>query len=222
MASCDLTPVRNDDEDSKKVMINTAAVELLAEPPQVEEEQELAFCGKSKKCGHACKGVKGERNCLPCLSKDCADAAGHFEGVDEDELCTICYTQELGAEPSTRLSCGHVFHTNCIVQLLKHRWSTLRISFAFMSCPSCKQELELQGAPREIARELGPLLALRKEVEKQALENAEKQGLLSDERLRTPSDDYFGRPQEFANHRCSFYQCYDCKKPYFGGLIDCG
>ena len=58
-------------------------------------------------------------------------------------------------------------------------------------------------------------------MERQALEHAEKQGLLSDERLLTPSDAYFGKPQEFANHRCSFYQCYDCKKPYFGGLIDC-
>lgn len=48
--------------------------------------------------------------------------------------------------------------------------------------------------PREIAAELGPLQGLRKEVEKQALINAQKQGLLSDERLRTPEDVYYGRP----------------------------
>lgn len=34
-------------------------------------------------------------------------------------------------------------------------------------------------------------------------------------------DHYYGKPQEFANHRCSFYQCHKCEKPYFGGLIDC-
>ena len=79
----------------------------------------------------------------------------------------------------------------------------------------------MKGVSRPIARELGPLLALKKLVERQALDNAQKQGLLADERLTTPGDAYFGRPQEFANHRCSFYECHGCKKPYFGGLIDC-
>ena len=107
------------------------------------------------------------------------------------------------------------------MQLLKHKWTSLRITFAFMTCPSCKQELELTGVPREIAAELGPLVGFKKEVERLALKNAEEQGILKDDRLRTPTDFYFGKPQEFANHRCSFYQCHECKKPYFGGLIDC-
>ena len=74
---------------------------------------------------------------------------------------------------------------------------------------------------KPIARELGPLLSLKKKVEKEALLNAERQGILNDERLITPNDVYYGKPQEFANSRCSFYQCHSCKKPYFGGLIDC-
>ena len=74
---------------------------------------------------------------------------------------------------------------------------------------------------KPIARELGPLLSLKKKVEKDALINAERQGILNDERLITQNDVYFGKPQEFANSRCSFYQCHSCKKPYFGGLIDC-
>ena len=53
----------------------------------------VAFCEKTHEtCGHACKGVTKERNCLPCLNTSCAEKAGHFEGVNEDELCTICYT----------------------------------------------------------------------------------------------------------------------------------
>ena len=198
------------------------AVEVVNAPENCEAETDQNFCGKRhKKCGHACKGVNQERKCMPCLHRDCAQAAGHFEGVTEDELCTICYTQELGDEPCTKLSCGHVFHTNCLVQLLKHRWSTLRITFAFMSCPSCKQDIELKSISRPVAKELGPLLHLKKTVEFQALDSAQKQGLLTDERLTTPTDAYFGKPQEFAMHRCSFYQCFKCKKPYFGGLIDC-
>ena len=75
-----------------------------------------------------------------------------------------------------------------------------------MSCPNCKHELEItEHTCSEVVEELEPLLAMKKEVEKQALENAEKQGLLQDERLSNESDAYFGKPQEYANHRCSFY-----------------
>lgn len=70
--------------------------------------------------------------------------------------------------------------------------------------------------------ELGPLLHLKRIVEEQALVCAEQQGILLDERVTTNVDDfYYGKPQEYANHRCSFYLCHGCKKPYFGGLIDC-
>ena len=141
-----------------------------------QEEPAFAFCEKThEKCGHACKGVSKERQCLPCLNADCAEQAGHFEGTNEDELCTICYTSELGAEACSQLSCGHVFHTNCVIQLLKHRWTSLRISFAFMQCPSCKQEIELKkGLSKPIMAELGPLLHLKRTVEKEALYNAEQ------------------------------------------------
>ena len=37
------------------------------------------------------------------------------EDANSDELCTICYTSELGSEPCSQLSCGHTFHTDCIV-----------------------------------------------------------------------------------------------------------
>ena len=82
--------------------------------------------------------------------------------INSDELCTICYCSELGSEPCTTLSCGHTFHTDCIVQLLTHKWTTLRISFAFMSCPSCKQEIKLTiQTPQSVAQELRPLLDLK-------------------------------------------------------------
>ena len=90
-----------------------------------------------------------------------------------------------------------------------------------MSCPTCKAEIELKGVSRPIAAELGPLLGLKKAVESQAMVNAKEQGILGDERLSDPADFYYGRPQAFANHRCSFYLCHGCKRPYFGGLIDC-
>ena len=75
-----------------------------------------------------------------------------------DELCSICYTSELREEPCVTLGCGHIFHTECIRNLLKHRWTTTRITFAFLDCPACKREITL-----------GPDMAgtaLQKELEK--------------------------------------------------------
>jgi len=201
------------EEEKVKIMIYTG--EFVAE----EVEPLFAFCKKINSCGHACKGVAEERNCLPCIDPACAEASGLFTNVTE--LCTICYTTELGDEACSKLGCGHVYHTRCVVELLEHKWATLRISFAFMSCPKCKESINIQGVSRPIAKALGPLNSLKQRVEKQALENAEKQGLLSDARLAAKGDAYFGKPQEYALHRCSFYECYPCKKPYFGGLIDC-
>ena len=76
-------------EEVPQVMINTL----------VPEDPTFAFCEKThNNCGHACKGVTKERKCLPCLNTACAEASGHFEGTNEDELCNICYTSELGSE----------------------------------------------------------------------------------------------------------------------------
>ena len=57
------------------------------------------------------------------------------------ELCSICYTCELGEMACVRLSCGHVYHADCLTQLLEHGRSTLRITFGYLDCPSCKAEI---------------------------------------------------------------------------------
>ena len=62
---------------------------------------------------------------------------------------------------------------------------------------------------------------MKKTVEELALSSAKNQGILNDERLSDVNDDYFGKPQEYANHRCSIYMCHECNNPYFGGLRDC-
>ena len=54
-----------------------------------------------------------------------------------------------------------------------------------------------------------------------ALEVAENQGLNHSERLVTAGDPYEGDLKGLALHSCAFYECYECKKPYFGGMIDC-
>ena len=44
-------------------------VQIEAENPFFE------FCEKPLECSHACKGVKGESRCLPCLRPECIQTA---------------------------------------------------------------------------------------------------------------------------------------------------
>ena len=89
-----------------------------------------------------------------------------------------------------------------------------------MACPSCKQEIKETSCP-EINAELARLAELRDNLEEMALEVAQNQGLHLSERLNTPGDPFEGDLKGLALHSCAFYECHDCQKPYFGGMIDC-
>ena len=66
----------------------------------------------------------------------------------ESELCGICFTSELSEEPCVILACGHVFHANCLMMMLTYRWSTAKITFGYLDCPNCKQEIMIEyGVP---------------------------------------------------------------------------
>ena len=89
-----------------------------------------------------------------------------------------------------------------------------------MQCPACKAEIE-ETTYEPIVNELAQLRNLKAQVEKMALEVSEVQGLPNAERLTTPGDIYEGKELELAMHSCTFFECNDCKKPYFGGTADC-
>ena len=165
----------------------------------------LAFCRKEKECGHKCTGVKNEEQCLPCLQPECAAADESNTNLpSSDELCTICYTCELQEEPCVQLSCGHIFHANCVLELLKHKWSTLRITFAFMSCPNCKKPIDIQHVD-EIYDELEKLQILRSEIQVQAMKICKKEGHDQDPRVTTPGDFYYNNLMAFAEAKVSFF-----------------
>ena len=52
------------------------------------------------------------------LEENKGEVGGLLEGINADSYCGICFISGLGAEPSIRIGCGHVFHFNCIKQLL--------------------------------------------------------------------------------------------------------
>ena len=64
-------------------------------------------------------------------------------------------------------------------------------------------------------------MRLKGKVEKEAIRQAEAQGIFKDAGIDDPSHAYHGDKLAYALKRTAFYQCYDCKEPYFGGLVDC-
>ena len=65
--------------------------------------------------------------------------------------------------------------------LIEAGWTGLRMTWSFLSCPSCKHEIVMKELPREIAAVLGPVIGLKKKAEKLALQNAKDQGILKDD-----------------------------------------
>ena len=108
--------------------------------------------------------------CLEC-DRDGAKA----EAAD---LCGICFVEGLSEAPCAAvLPCKHVFHVECLADLLRARWSGPRISFGFLSCPNmaCRGPFDSRCAALEPA--LAALRALRREVEGMALKRIEMEGL---------------------------------------------
>ena len=61
---------------------------------------------------------------------------------------------------------------------------------------------------------------MEEEIKGKALERAKHEGLDKDVRLKKVGDPYYNDFEKYAMARLSFYTCYECKKPYFGGLKD--
>ena len=158
--------------DLDKERLDNIDSELPEEIDETELERLLAgglpYCKIEKDCGHKCGGVKDEGECLPCLEPECIQGTNLPQ---KDELCGICYTCELHEEPGVQLSCGHIFHANCVVELLKHKWASLRITFSFMSCPQCKAPIEVDHV-ESIADEIDKLTVLRSELQVKAMKIA--------------------------------------------------
>ena len=112
-----------------------------------------------EKCGHKCGGVVQEKTCLPCLEPACQTQ--NNARANKDDLCNICYTSELGSDPAVKLGCGHIFHAQCVRDLFKHKWSTLRISFDFLACPACKSSINRLNQYPQLQDDLSKLLKLK-------------------------------------------------------------
>lgn len=180
-------------------------------------EKRDACCTRMKACGHPCGGVRGESKdeCLPCIHEDCYEANG--EEVNADDYCGICYSEGLGAAPSIKLACGHIFHKACVQTQIESKWNGVKISFGFLDCPSCRRRIDHPSVNGLIA----PHLRMYDAIREKAMRRLKMEGMDKDERLTKPDSDYYQQPERYALHSFAFYSCFKCHKPYFGGRRNC-
>ena len=174
-------------------------------------------------CGHHCYGYEGEPKCLPCLEVSCVkkNPKGTLD-QNEDSYCPICYTSGLGDLPSISLECGHIMHVQCLLEKLRKRWPGPRITFFFAECPSCRQFVKIKGN-KEIEKEIASIMDMYDLIKKKAVQRMKYEGLdkLEKDRLNNPKDRFYNNPEELAMTKLSYYLCYNCGTPYFGGLKSC-
>jgi hypothetical protein len=171
-------------------------------------KKRLNACGKTLKCNHFCCGIKNETKCPPCLQ--CTDKANDF--------CNICYIETLSQAPCVQLKCGHILHYECVYNKLKAGWPGARITFGFLNCPVCNTQkidhVELRGV-------LKPLLKLHKEIETMCMKRLKHEGRDKCDDIIKENGKFYKNPLGYAMHNFAYYMCYECKKPYFGGMRRC-
>lgn len=170
-------------------------------------------CREILPCGHYCCGVKDEDDFYhpPCTHDECLAKIG-----DDDKTCVIC-TYPYRYQPTVSLICGHLFHLKCITTRIKNRWLSATIAFDFINCPLCKQKIVHPTLDKLIE----PYDKLQKEIENKAMHRLKLMRLQDAREITDPSSRYFKNPVAYAMARFCYYECYMCKKPYFGGLKDC-
>lgn len=118
------------------------------------------------------------------------------------------------------LDCGHIYHAECVLSMVQKRWNGPRMVFNYLDCPECKQQISCPNNPK-LARALDKELKLKDTVVKKAMERAKFEDLHKEPRLKKVGDPFFGDLLGYAMKRLSYYQCFKCNEPYFGGMKDC-
>ena len=58
-------------------------------------------------------------------------------------------------------------------------------------------------------------------IQELAIQMATEEGYDKKGRVVTEGDIYFNDLAGFAMHNCTFFECNECKMPYYGGMEDC-
>eukprot|EP00736_Rhodelphis_marinus_P005124 Rmarinus@m.29836 len=180
----------------------------------------LESCGRVLPCGHDCVGIRGDSGefpgkddwrCPKCIDPDCGSRRSSRVRQSTTDFCNICWVEELGSSPCLQLKCGHVFHFDCVLEKLRRRWNGHRITFTFMKCPLCSKFIDHNA----LSSELAPARNLYELVKSKALQRLQYEGLDSSQSLNGKD------AVEVSLAKYSYFVCFKCKKPYFGGHAAC-
>ena len=134
---------------------------------------------------------------------------------DNSTECGICLNP-LDAEETITLSCGHMWHLQCIQQQLENAQpsKSKRLVFTGCTCPICRKVCEhpkLENLTRRTD-------TLRTQVDAMIVE----QSKIDSPEVWRDADDVVKRQLINDGHRTyAFYLCGGCDNPYFGGTIEC-
>lgn len=199
----------------------------VCDEKECEEKLEQA-CNKLLACGHACPGHDGEISCLPCMQADCngpkeeemMKTGDKGMGQSGEDYCNICFVESLASAPCIKIGCGHVFHYECLKKKVQSKWHTPRIYFTFCKCPLCQKWITVEEG-HKLAPQLKEIRDLFDDISKKSFERLKFEGMDKDKRLTEEGSAWFGKPEEYAMATFSYFMCYKCKKPYFGGKKNC-
>jgi E3 ubiquitin-protein ligase MYCBP2 len=149
------------------------------------------------------------------INESIEPAAG--KTIVADDYCTICYTEAIKSAPAVRLRCGDTFHRHCLETRITTGSAGMRLSFAHLNCAQCNQ----MASDPALATVLQNPIKLLREIETASLARLKLEKMEDDPRLTTVGDHYYKKPLEYAMKVFAFYNCFKCKRPYFGGRRAC-
>uniref|UniRef100_A0A7S4II00 RING-type domain-containing protein n=1 Tax=Vannella robusta TaxID=1487602 RepID=A0A7S4II00_9EUKA len=155
-----------------------------------------------------------------CIRPECVEARKKNEEAEttSEDLCAICWVEELGEHPCLKLTCGHIFHAHCIKDKLKHRWEAgAAVSLTFLECPLCKAPIHWPAVCQPHVNDLRELKEMRADLKIRCLEQLKQIELPEEFKGVTDDEKLF----DYAMHKLNFYECFKCKSFYYGGKKEC-
>lgn len=95
-----------------------------------------------------------------------------------------------------------------------------RIVFNYLDCPECKSRISAPHCP-SLDKEIKKQEKLEQIIVEKAMERAKFEDLHKNPRLKTQGDRFYNDLKGFALYKLSYYMCFKCQNPYFGGMKDC-
>ena len=73
----------------------------------------------------------------------------------------------------------------------------------------------------KINTEIKKIMVIKTDVEQKALQRSKFEGIDKDPRLNEKADRFYNNLAAWSMFKLAYYQCFKCKKPYYGGMKDC-